>query len=215
MRKVIIGTLCYDGRVSVDYVHALIGTLAAASEHQVKFFPLHVCYDALVQRARNDVIRMAVESGCDDLIFIDADQSWNPQDVFRLLDHAVNVVGAAVPKKNDIPDWNVKRLPAFVVDETTGLIAVESVGTGFLRLSSDALACVWALGVPYSDNGRSGRMVCDVRVIDGELCSEDTALCRTWASTGGTVWIDPEIAIAHTGPKTFTHDIRTRVYVGH
>lgn len=192
-----IGTPCYDGNVSVEYLHALIGTIALGSAQDVQVLPVHVSFDALIQRARNDLFRYAVESDVTDLVFIDADQAWVPMDVFRLLGHPVDVVGAAVPKKSlTAPDWNVTALPTGIGPAVEGLLAVASVGTGFLRLSRRALNTLWAGSRPYTDGQHAGRMVCDVSIVAGQLYSEDRVLCHRW---GGPVWVDPQIAIAHRG----------------
>jgi hypothetical protein len=204
MRKVLLGTPCYDGKVGVGYLHSLIGTIALAAQSDIAIHPVHINYDALVQRARNDLVKMALETSCDDLLFMDADQEWVPQDIVNLLSHSVDVVGAPVIKKSFTnPDYNVKMLPDGLPAPTNNLLQVEAIGTGCLRLSKAALQAVWDMSPEYINSGATNRMVFDVQIIDGSLISEDTVFCAKWRSAGGRVWIDPAINLGHTGAYTW------------
>jgi hypothetical protein len=57
MRKVLIGTPCYDGRLDVWYTNSLVNTIKMSYEKDVEITPMWVSFDALLQRARNDTIR--------------------------------------------------------------------------------------------------------------------------------------------------------------
>jgi hypothetical protein len=210
MRKVIFATPCYDGKVSMQFLQSLIHTIPLAARHDIAIHPVQIGYDALVQRARNDFVRIALETKCDDLIFMDADQSWEPEWIIRLLAHDVDVVGCPVPKKSDVnPDFNVKILPEGLVNPLYGLYRVESVGTGFLRISRNALELVWQASEEYSNSGVTTRMVFDVQIIDGQLVSEDNVFCRKWREIGGTVWLDPSMTCAHIGHKIYENNFLT------
>ena len=135
--------------------------------------PVYMSYDSLVQRARNDLVRLALDEKFDDLIFIDSDQEWNPEWIFKLLEHDVDVVGGTVVKKSDQPMYNVKALRSGLKQEKNGLMEVEAIGTGFLRISSKALKSVWDVSPEYVNENKKCRMVFDVQLVDGELVSED------------------------------------------
>ena len=201
MRKVLIGTPAFDGRVDVWFANSLVNTVRLSYEKDTMVVPVYMAYDSLVQRARNDLVRLALEEDFDDLIFIDSDQEWNPEWVFQLLEHDVDVVAATVVKKSDEPAFNVKALPEGMKLEENGLMKVECVGTGFMRISKNALKKVWDESVEYQNEGRTCRMVFDVQVQDGQLVSEDNVFCRKW---GGDVYIDPSMTCNHIGVKKYT-----------
>lgn len=204
MRKVLFATPCYDGKVHVEFLQSLLATLPLLAQNGIALYPVQINHDALVQRARNDFVRMALETECDDLIFMDADQEWNPEWVLRLLQHEVDVVGCPVPKKSDdMLYFNVKLLPEGLLAPVNHLLRVHSVGAGFLRISRRALQQVWDISSEYQNNGTKGRMVFDVEVQDGELVSEDTVFCNKWKSLGGQVWIDPSMTCNHVGSKVY------------
>lgn len=204
MRKVLIGTPAHDGRVDVWYCNSLVNTIKLAANYSVQVDPIYMAYDSLVQRARNDLVRLALEGNYDDLIFIDSDQEWNPEWVFQLLSKPVDVVGAPVVKKSDNESYNIKMLPTGLVKDEHGLMEVAGVGTGMLRLSRPALEAVWAVSEPYTNEGRDGRWVFDVRIVAGELVSEDNIICHKWRETGGKVFVDPSMTCSHVGIKKYT-----------
>jgi len=207
MRQVMIGTPCYDGRVDCRFADSLVGTLKAAPAG-LNICPVYMPYDALIQRSRNDLLKIAVETGVDDLIFIDADQAWRPEQFFRLLAHRVDVVGGAVPKKTDTAElYNVRSTKFPIpVDDATGLLVVDGVGTGFLRLSKRALRAVWLASPEYENEGKVSRLAFDVRVIDGRLFGEDTLFCESLKALGFPIHVDPTITCAHVGTKVWGGD---------
>jgi hypothetical protein len=204
MRKVLIGTPAHDGRVDVWYCNSLVNTIKLAAQQNIQIDPVYLSYDSLIQRARNDLVRLALEEGYDDLIFIDSDQEWNPAWIFELLNHDVDVIGGTVVKKTDQEIlFNVKALPEGLI-MAYGKIEVVCVGTGFMRISRKALQTVWDMSAEYKNEGRVCRMVFDVIVKDGELISEDNVFCNKWRSTGGQVFIDPTMTCNHIGTKKYS-----------
>jgi len=208
MRKILLGTPCYDGKVNVEFLHSLLNTVALSSKHEAAIYPVQICYDALIQRARNDLVKLALEHNCDDLVFVDADQEWDPEWIFKLLDYPVDLVAGTVPKKSDTNiDFNVKILPGGLLKPVNGLLEVESVGTGFMRISKKALQTVWDTSPEYKSNGSTNRMVFDVQIMDnGDLISEDNVFCAKWRKSGGQVWVDPTMTCNHIGNKKYQND---------
>jgi len=161
-------------------------------------------YDSLVQRARNDLVRLALEEKFDDLIFMDSDQEWNPEWIFKLLEYKEDVIGGTVVKKADTPLFNVKALKSGLKLEKNGLMEVEAIGTGFMKISRRALEKVWDISEEYVNEGKKCRMVFDVQLVDGELVSEDNVFCRKWRKLGEKVYIDPSMTCNHIGAKKYS-----------
>jgi hypothetical protein len=84
-KKVLIATPSYDGKLDVYYIDSLLNTLSLAEKNNVEVFPLFICYDSLIQRARNDLFKLAYSNDIDVLFFIDGDVGWNPLDFYKLV----------------------------------------------------------------------------------------------------------------------------------
>lgn len=209
-RKVMIGTPCYDGRLDVWYTNSLSNTIKQSFEHEIEIIPMWVSFDALLQRARNDTIQIALEMECDDLIFIDSDIEWEPSDFFKLLNYEEDVVGGTYPKKSSIEEYVLRQLTVNQPDPTTGLIPVDGLGTGFVKISKKAMQYLWDVSEPYIDpkDNMERRMIFDVVVKNKSLHSEDIHMFDKLAEGGFKIWLDPDITCNHTGPKKFTGDFR-------
>jgi len=205
MRKVMIGTPCYDGRLDVWYTNSLVNTIKQAAEHDVEIIPMWVSFDALIQRARNDTIHIALETGVDDLIWIDSDIEWQPEWFFKLLEHPVDVVGGTYRKKGDREEYVVRQLVKNSPYPATGLIEVSGLGTGFLRMNRKSMQYLWDTNKSYIDkkDNKERRMIFDVIVTDNDLMSEDIYALQKLIDGGFKIWLDPSMTCSHIGPYKF------------
>ena len=203
IRTVMLAAPSHQGQVSVWHAVALAETCKLGQQQNINVMPIYMSYDSLVQRARNDLAQLALTLDVDDLFFIDCDQDWNPADFFRMLNHDVDIVAAPVVKKQDQEQYNVKIQTQNLCVEDQGLIRVIAAGTGFMRIRRAALQQLWDASAPYQEPNRPepSRMLFEVKVIDGALCSEDVIMCQKWADLGGKIWIDPLVNCGHTGDK--------------
>ena len=199
--KVLIATPAHDGRLDVWYTTSLVNSVRIAQDKGIFLHPVFMSYDALVQRARNDLFRLGVEGGYDDIIWIDADLEWNPMWVMELLESDKDVIGGTYRKKTDEAEMYVAKTKNLEVEN--GLIKVDGLGTGFVKLSKNAFMALWEVSTPYQNEGREGRMVCDIQVIDGQLCSEDVVLFMKLRDLGFDVWLAPHMTCCHIGTKKF------------
>lgn len=202
MRQVLISTPSYDGKVNVWHATALSETVKLGLTKNINISAIYVSYDALVQRARNDIFSLAYNAKVDDLIFIDCDVDWSPTDFFKLLNYDVDIVAAPIIKKNDqIVTYSVKA-PIYA-PEKNGLVPVLGCATGFMRIRREAIEKIWYNAAEYKEPHKPEpiRMVFDVKVVDGELWSEDIVFCARWRELGGKIYIDPTIDCGHSGEK--------------
>jgi len=204
MRNVIVGVPSYDGRVDVWFAHALIEAIRVAPSRDVSLQPIFLSYDALIQRSRNDLFRLAAEAESD-LFFIDSDIEFNPEWIFSLISSGKDVIGAPCPKKSPIVEsYNVRALDSGIDVNEEGLAEVDGIGTGFMFISKDAVKQLWDAAEPYHNEGREGRMVFDVKIQEGELVGEDIVFCRKWRELGGTVWAHVGMTCNHVGTMKFS-----------
>lgn len=210
MRKVLIGTPSYDGRIDVWFANSLVGTVKMAEKQDVFVHAIYTSYDSLVQRARNSLFRLALSGGYDDLFFIDSDCEWEPEWFFRLLNRPEPIVGAGLIKKSEKEGYTVKLVDKNLKwSQDNKLIEVDGVGTGFMRLTRFAIQNLWDISESYMSEGEEHRMICDIKVENGDLISEDYVIANKWKSLGYKVWLDPTITINHIGTKKYKGDFNT------
>lgn len=209
MRKVLIGTPSYDGRIDVWFANSLVQTVKMAEKKGIFVHAIYTSYDSLVQRARNSLIKLAIDGGYDDLFFIDSDTEWETDWFFNLLDRPEPIVGGALIKKTEKEGYTIKLVnKTLKYSEDKKLIEADGVGTGFLKVSKFAFDKLWLASDIYQSEGEEHRMVFDIKVENGDLISEDYVLCNKWKALGYKVWLDPTITCNHIGIKKFKGDFK-------
>jgi hypothetical protein len=200
MKKVLIATPSYDGKVDVWYTSALHQTTILGMQNDIYFHPVFMSYDALVQRSRNDLVALAVENEFDGILWIDADMEWASPWALDLVNSGKDVLGLPVIKKSITEEsYNVKCRVEDLFKNEEGLIKVDSIGTGFLFLSRDAFMYLWDNSEAYVHNGQNKRWIFDVKIQDGDIISEDVLMCQKLREGGFEIFIDPSKTCNHVG----------------
>jgi hypothetical protein len=95
-----------------------------------------------------------------------------------------------------------------VSDKDTGLIEVDGVPAGFLRISTRLLRAMvdhyWHL--KYEDTTAlnwTAWSLFDFQLVDGRYWGEDFVFCRRLRAMGGKIWVDPYLTFSHIGAKGF------------
>jgi hypothetical protein len=206
MRKVLIATPTYDGKLEAFYVNSLIVSIELARSSNISLIPIWMSYDALVQRSRNDLIKIAVENNFDDIIWIDADIEWNPDWLIKLLQYNYDVIGGTYRKKTDEEELYTVKTNNIKIDNN--IMEVEGIGTGFMRMSKKAFTSLWDNSETYKNDGKEGRMVFDVIIDNGELVGEDILVCKKLKDLGFKIYLDTTMTCAHIGYKKYYGDFQ-------
>lgn len=204
-KRVMIGTPSYDGKIDVWYTNSLCNTIKMSYEKNIEIIPMWISFDALLQRARNDTIHTALELSVDDLIWIDSDIEWEPEWFFKLLEYDVDVVGGTYRKKGDREEYVIRQLTRSLPEPITGLIEVNGLGTGFVRMSKNAMRYLWDTSKPYIDpkDNKERRMIFDVVIENESLISEDIHAFNKLSAGGYKIYLDPTMTCNHIGPYKF------------
>ena len=202
MKKVLIATPALDGRLDVWYTNSVINAVRFAQSEGVFLHPIFLSFEALIQRARNDLVRLAVEGDYDAMIFIDSDMEFDPQWIMEMINREEDIIGGTCRKKTDEAEIYVVKTDN-LNKSPNGLIKVTGLGTGFVKLSKKAFTALWENSEPYMNEGRECRMVCDVKIIDGQLVSEDIVLFKKLSDLGFDIWLDPRMTCNHIGIKKY------------
>lgn len=197
-----VGTPSYDGKVEAHFVAALVSACKLAQTEGIELVPIFLSYDALVQRARNDLVALALQHEVESLIFIDHDILFQPEWILELIASDKHVIGGTYRKKTDEQEiYPVKFQNSKINSE--GLISVEGIATGFLKLSKKALSMLWEVSPAYLNENKECRMIFDIGIVNGYLLSEDTMMCEKLKKLGFEIWLNPKMCCGHIGAKIF------------
>jgi len=210
--SILVATPCLDGNVSAHYTGALVGTMPLLTQRGIRCEIQFEIGNSLIADARNKLVSKFLASTATDLVFIDADISWKPDDLLKLIAHPQPVVAGVYQRKSRAKvDFAVKFGPTIAMD--AGLMEVERVGTGFLRLRRDCLQALVAanpalkLKNPLQPGDPNFYALFDTSIVDGQFIGEDFTFCDRWRALGGKVFIDPSIGPAHHGAAVYDEAI--------
>lgn len=203
MRKVLIATPCYDGKLSVWYTNALLVSMQLCSRHNIALYPVWMSYDALINRSRNDLATIFIENDFDDVVWIDSDIEWNPEWILKLLNSDKDVIGGTYRKKTDeIEEYVLKKVDK--VDIVNGLLEVDGLGFGFIKLSRKAMQMLWDAAIEYHSGGKTARNIFECGLSeDRELIGEDIMVCKKIIASGLKIYLDVSMTCNHIGDKKF------------
>ena len=206
--KLLIGIPSYDSRMETRTAVSLANLLPALQAAGIKYGLCIVAGDAMVTRARNEVVGRFLQSPADALLCLDADMEFSPEDVLTMHGAARGVVVGDYPKR--VPGGSgVARLDvtkADLVENADGsvtlswsgpLIEIAAVGAGFMLLRRDVVERLVARAPAYVTPGglRHDVFACGVR--DGAFETEDYAFCRRLREAGETIWMDTRVKLGH------------------
>lgn len=164
--KVHLATPCYGGMVSVEYMRSMCNLINEFNQAGMQYVIQTISNDSLVTRARNCLLSAFLsDETATHLMFIDADITFHPKSIYRLLTADYDVVGGVYPMKTvnwdnvrnalrENPDLTEEELihksaqyviniNSSEVDSATvgkvrdGFVKVANVGTGFMLIKRE------------------------------------------------------------------------------
>lgn len=235
--SILISTPCYGGSLSQNWVMSLLKTFAHLG-NDASLDLQFVGYDSLISRARSTLVSNFLDSDRSHLLFIDADISWDPDQIRRLIDVDKEFAAAFYPVK--FYDWPqmvtqvgkgepLHEAPLHYVGTVCDgeeykrdgdFATARYAGTGFQLIKRSVFQKMAEaypelkyrrIHVPNFQPSENRYAFFDCMIEkDGDYLSEDYAFCKRWRDIGGEIWIDLASKLTHTGLHDFVGDTSRR-----
>jgi hypothetical protein len=210
-RKVMLATTSYDDP-SAAYTFSISRSRQALESAGVQTAYLLLQGNCHVDDARNAVVRDFLASDCDELVFLDADVSWEPESLVQLCSRNVDLVGGVYPYRREHSD----NMPVRLKDgaqSTEGMLEVEGLPTGFLKIKRYVLESMAERAPKYWDKLDLTAMVFDRPDPDkdGTRWGGDIAFCNRWRAMGGRIYADAELCLGHTAKTVITDSLASQI----
>lgn len=207
--KLFIAIPAYRGVICPKFIDSLEATGLMLKEYNIDYRVEVLSGNCYIQAARNELVNSFLSSDCDKLLFLDDDISWNPKDVLSLIDSGKDVVCGVYRLKTDYEEY-----PVIVFADSNGrttivnnMMMASRVPTGFLYIDKNVFIKIRESrpDLVYTQNhrpygSRPPQVMFDFfpqGVKDGYWIGEDYAFCDLWTSTGGEIWVIPDMDIDH------------------
>lgn len=219
MCKVYLAMASYTGRPDVETQQSLIEDCLDLKANGIDIQMRLAVGSSIIAMTRNAFVADFLASDCTDLVMLDDDLAWEDGALRRLLSHPCDVVGGAYPKRGDKIEYPVKRIAGAKIDQTTGLLEVVALPTGFLRMTRNCLETMVKHydHLAYYDRDVKGKRAHALFWFDlapgidadspkdlPEVWGEDFTFCRRWREMGGKVHLDTLLTFKHIGRKAWT-----------
>jgi len=206
-----IGLPAYDHKVGVKMAVSLMRLAQKVMEHGITIQVSSICGCSVVTRARNMIADEFMKSDCDSLLFIDADMTFDPDSVIRLLawNQTNPIVAGAYEarKEGKVYILSLDGDADNIHMDSMGLVRAHRVATGFMMIQRAVFEGLrdkhpeWEHKDTNSDNMLYGYF--DFKLTREGYIGEDFLFCDRAREAGFTVWIDPTIALGHMGTHEF------------
>ena len=178
-------------------------------------FPEVYAGESPVGRSRNSLTATFLASDCSDLLFIDSDLVFSAEQIERIVQHEEDVVGGCyLLKKEGFPQVCNNRKPGILGPRPDGLMEVNYIGTGFLRVRRsvfEKMIAHYADEMWYTTDDGSDKIQYDFWKMgvysypDGtrRWLSEDWWFCQRCQDLGIPVYADLNILLGHSGHAVY------------
>jgi predicted O-methyltransferase YrrM len=164
-----------------------------------------------VDAARNQMATDALSQGFEEMMWIDSDVVFDPNDVEKLRGHTLPLVCGLYPKKGprQFACEFLPNTPAIKFGKCGGLTEVRYCGFGFVLTRKSVFTAVHKLGVPICNQRFGVPLVPFFEPLTVEepggrwSLSEDYAFCERARRAGLKVMADTTIRLWHVGPYRF------------
>ena len=205
---ILIGTPCYDGKVEWKTVRSLVGLGHLCAKANIGYAMDVIPGDAFVDHSRNLIAHRFLKGGFRDLLFVDADISFDPMDAARLCKAEPEIVCGLYRIKKDRLVYPAKYFdPVEVHPSDPDLIRMSWAPTGFMRIRASVFEKMkevwpddWYADTMTGENiyeffpaGRRGH----------NRMSEDVGFCAKAMDAGINIYAMQNIPLEHTGAKSF------------
>jgi hypothetical protein len=150
-----------------------------------------------VDDARNELVAEFLASDCAQLVFIDADVEFAPEHLATLIDHPADIVAGVYPKRAGAVGYPVRFLGGRELVTRDGLLEVEGVPAGFLKINRHVLAELARAAPRHTLEGRSVPIIFERSYVEGTRFGGDYTFCRKARAAGFRIHVEPELWLRH------------------
>jgi len=171
---------------------------AAGIAHQAVF----EVGSAYISHARATMLRKAMDTQPDVIVFLDHDLSWKPGDLLRLIQTPGEVVSGLYRFKQEPEEYMGTLITGDdhrPITREDGCIRADWVPAGFLKITDGVVHEVMGAypELVYGPRYRPSLDLFNHGAHNGVWYGEDYAFSRRWNDRGGEIWIVPDLDLTH------------------
>lgn len=204
-KKVLLAIPTYDDP-SCPMTFALARSREVLHQEGIQTALLILQGNVHVDDARNSIVRDFLDSDCTDLVFLDADVTWEPKGLLQLCERNEDIVGGVYPYRREGSD----NMPVRLMGDgevRDGLREVEGLPTGFMKIRRHVLEKMCELTPWYWDKIYRTHLIFNRSEPDefNTRWGGDLNFCKRWREMGGKLYAVEDIRLGHVA-KVIVYD---------
>jgi len=210
VQKIMLATTAYDSP-DASYTFAIQRSRQALEEAGFLTSYMMLSGNCHVDDARNVVCQEFLLSDCTELVFLDADVSWEPECLVELCGYDCDIVGGIYPyRREEKKNMPLRMIEGVFEPDENGLLQVEGVPAGFMRIKRHVIE---RLGEDadkfwnYPDRRSEVVILFERYYHEGTRWGGDLHFCNKWRATGGKIYAVYEMRLGHAAKAVITDSL--------
>lgn len=209
-QKVMLATVAYDSP-DAGYTFSMQKSRQALSQAGIQSAYLLLSGNCHVDDARNIVCQEFLLSDCTELVFLDADVSWEPECLVELCEYDCDIVGGVYPyRREEKKNMPLRMIEGVFEPDENGLLQVEGIPAGFMRIKRHVIEHLAKDADKFWNNPDRRSEVAilfERHYHEGTRWGGDLHFCNKWRATGGKVFSAYEMRLGHTAKAIITDSL--------
>lgn len=199
--SILICTPCYGNMVTSSFAKSCLDLQLELIHHGIVHEFLFRGNESLVHRARMGMTKTFLDSDYDNMMWIDADMDFKPDDVEKIFALNADISVGVYRMKHEgslFAAWVDGELVTDL-DKFDGPVEVDYAGTGFMLIKREVLEDLSAKVPKYENEVKDIPALYQTPIHDGILLSEDYFFCKLARDNGYKIIMDPSVRPGHWG----------------
>ena len=209
-QKVLLATTAYDNP-DAAYTFSIHQSRQALSQAGIQSAYLLLAGNCHVDDARNIVCQEFLLSDCTELVFLDADVSWEPECLVKLCQYDCDIVGGVYPyRRESKKDMPVRMIEGVFEPDENGLLQVEGLPAGFMRIKRHVIEHLEKHANKFwniPDRRSEVPILFERYYHKGTRWSGDLHFCNKWRAAAGKIFAAYEMRLGHTAKTIITDSL--------
>lgn len=191
--KVLVG-IPNTGSIRIETMTSLVYAL----QNTPVQYSFHTPISCYVHMNREEVVKMAIKTGADYILFVDTDMKFDATAISKLLDMNVDIACGHYHQRKFPPTSVVIQLDPPLDKLPEKPIKVRAAGTGFMLIKIGVFQRMkqpWFFFEPELLN--------DKFEVEQKAVGEDVYFCDKARACGFDIWLEPNVHIGHIGEAVY------------
>lgn len=187
--------ICYDDVCDTNFMFSLMKLVLTLKDMSISTSVYPICFDSLVDRAKNSAIAFFMSGLYTHLLFLDTNIPFNVDDIIKLLHTNEKLIGGTINKVDEVLPMDLCANYSVSMERypDTNKMEVEYLTKGCMLIDKTVIdILIRSYPERKYTNTIAGYMGANQNLFYNFFCGgggENVSFCRLWREQGGKVYL--------------------------